>query len=84
MMFGRKKKEPEPLWTVPDYINPGNEMTARTEDATYMIGTLSDGRVQLQVGYPSSVTLTMNPVAVRKMIKLLEAAIQEEDETNDN
>lgn len=98
-MFGRKKKESKPLWTMPDpadyginredaqpepYIVPGKEMAERVEDATYMIGTLNDGRVQLRVGYPTSVILTMNNVAVRKMIKLLEAAMLEEgDNTNE-
>ena len=96
-MFGRKKKDSKPLWSMPDpadyginredaqpdpYINPGREMKERVEDATYMIGTLDDGRVQLRVGYPSSVILTMNNVAVRKMIKLLEAAMLEEGDTS--
>lgn len=96
-MFGRKKKDSKPLWSMPDpadyginredaqpepYINPGREMKERVEDATYMIGTLDDGRVQLRVGYPSSVILTMNNVAVRKMIKILEAAMLEETPSN--
>lgn len=93
-MFGRKKKDLKPLWSMPDpadygvnredaqpdpYINSGKAMADKPEDATYMIGTLDDGRVQLRVGYPTSVILTMNNVAVRKMIKLLEAAMLEED-----
>ena len=97
-MFGRKKKKEESPWAnltdkptltetdrCPEpYITPGKEMKERVEDATYMIGTLDDGRVQLRVGYPTSVTLTMNNVAVRKMIKLLEAAMLEEgDNTNE-
>ena len=96
-MFGRKKKDSKPLWSMPDpadygvnredaqqdpYIKPGKEMTERPEDATYMIGTLDDGRVQLRVGYPTSVILTMNNVAVRKMIKLLEAAMLEEGDNS--
>ena len=96
-MFGRKKKDSKPLWSMPDpadyginredaqpepYINPGKEMKEQVEDATYMIGTLDDGRVQLRVGYPSSVILTMNNVAVRKMIKILEAAMLEETPSN--
>ena len=70
---------------LPDpYIKPGKAMATQPEDATYMIGTLDDGRVQLRVGYPASVILTMNNVAVRKMIKLLEAAMLEEgDNSND-
>lgn len=95
-MFGRKKKDSKPLWTAPDpadyginredaqpepYIVPGKEMKEQT-DATYMIGTLDDGRVQLRVGHPTSITLTMNNVAVRQMIKLLEAAMLEEGDTS--
>ena len=74
----REDVQPDP------YINTGKPMSERTEDATYMIGTLDDGRVQLRVGAPTSVILTMNNVAVRKMIKLLEAAMLEEENTNDN
>ena len=96
-MFGRKKKESKPLWTMPDpadyginredaqpepYIVPGKEMKESTEDAKYMVGTLDDGRVQLRVGYPTSVILTMNNIAVRKMIKMLEAAMLEEGDNS--
>ena len=96
-MFGRKKTTEEspqanltdaPTLTETDrcpepYIVPGKEMKDQS-DALYMVGTLDDGRVQLRVGYPSSVILTMNNVAVRKMIKLLEAAMLEEgDNTNE-
>jgi hypothetical protein len=70
--------EPKPT----PYIVPGKKMKEQPEDATYMIGTLDDGRVQLRVGYPTSVILTMNNVAVRKMIKLLEAAMLEEGDTS--
>lgn len=73
--YGVNKEDAQP----DPYIKPGKPMTEKPEDATYMIGTLDDGRVQLRVGTPTSVILTMNNVAVRKMIKLLEAAMLEED-----
>ena len=93
-MFGRKKKKEESPWAnltdkpqdmdfgPEPYIVPGKEMKEQPDDATYMIGTLDDGRVQLRVGYPTSVILTMNNVAVRKMIKLLEAAMLEEGDNS--
>lgn len=94
-MFGRKKTKEESPWAnltdkpqlterCPEpYIVPGKEMKEQT-DALYMVGTLDDGRVQLRVGYPTSVTLTMNDVGVRRLIKMLEAAIDnEEDNSND-
>lgn len=64
------------------YILPKpKEIKLPSEDrAYYTVGSLDDGRVQLTVGYPSSISLTMNEAAVRQMIKLLEAAITEKDQ----
>lgn len=83
-MFGRKKTTNETPWanlieapTKETYITPTDK-----EDATYMVGTLDDGRVQLRVGYPTSITLTMNDVAVRKLIKMLEAALDNEGDNS--
>ena len=53
------------------------------EDALYMVGINEHGMVQLRVGTPYAVTLTMNNSAVRKLIKQLEAAMPEEENTND-
>ena len=50
------------------------------EDALYMVGVNEHGMVQLRVGTPTSITLTMNNHAVRKLIKQLEAAMPEEDQ----
>lgn len=52
----------------------------KEDRAYYTVGSLDDGRVQLTVGHPTSITLTMNEAAVRQMIKLLEAAITEKDQ----
>lgn len=48
------------------------------EDALYMVGTNEQGMVQLRVGNPYAVTLTMNNSAVRHLIRQLEAAMHEE------
>lgn len=85
-MFGRKKKPEETPWA--NLIETPTKETYMPskdqDDALYMVGTLDDGRVQLRVGYPSSITLTMNDVGVRRLIKMLEAAIDnEEEKTND-
>lgn len=50
-------------------------------DALYMVGNDSAGRVQLRVGYSTSITLTLNAASVRHLIRQLEAAIMEEDTT---
>lgn len=50
------------------------------DDALYRIGITNDNRVSLTVGYPTSITLTMNSIGTRRLIKLLEAAIIEEEE----
>lgn len=52
----------------------------KTDRAFYTVGATDDGRIQLTVGYPTSITLTMNSAGVRQMIKLLEAAMTEEEE----
>ena len=49
------------------------------EDALYMVGVNEHGMVQLRVGTPTSITLTMNNSAVRQLIKQLEAAMPEDD-----
>ena len=49
------------------------------EDALYMVGMNDHGMVQLRVGTPYAVTLTMNNSAVKKLIKQLEAAMPEEE-----
>lgn len=51
----------------------------KTKDALYMVGSTDDGMVQLRVGTPTSITLTMNEPAVRQLIRQLEAAIVETD-----
>ena len=49
------------------------------EDALYMVGVNEHGMVQLRVGAPYAITLTMNNGAVRQLIKQLEAAMPEDD-----
>lgn len=51
------------------------EPESKTKDALYMVGSTDDGMVQLRVGTPTSITLTMNEPAVRQLIRQLEAAI---------
>ena len=51
------------------------EPKQKTKDALYMVGSTDDGMVQLRVGTPTSITLTMNEPAVRQLIRQLEAAI---------
>jgi hypothetical protein len=52
------------------------------ENALYMVGVNEYGMVQLRVGSSYSLTLSMNNSAVRTLIKQLEAAMPEEDNTN--
>ena len=52
------------------------------ENALYMVGVNEHNMVQLRVGTPYAVTLTMNNSAVRKLIKQLEAAMPEEVPSN--
>lgn len=54
----------------------------KEDRALYTVGTTNDGQIQLTVGYPTSITLTMNNAGVRQMIKLLEAAMTEEENSN--
>ena len=51
----------------------------QVKDAVYMVGNSEDGRVQLRVGYPTSITLTMNNASVRHLIRQLEAAMMEDE-----
>lgn len=46
-----------------------------SKDAIYMVGINEDGYTQLKVGYPTSVTLTLNPEAVALLIKQLGVTI---------
>ena len=43
--------------------------------ALFTVGINDDGRTQLTVGHPTSITLTLNDAAVAQMIKLLAANI---------
>lgn len=67
-------------YELPKLTEPLPMPTPKEDRAYYTVGSLDDGRVQLTVGYPSSISLTMNEAAVRQMIKLLEAAITEKDQ----
>lgn len=46
-----------------------------SRDSIYMVGINEDGYTQLKVGWPSSVTLTLNPEAVALLIKQLAVTI---------
>ena len=41
------------------------------KDALFKVGMNEDGQTQLTVGYPTSITLTMNDASVAHLIKLL-------------
>ncbi len=74
---GREGNGYQPL---PQY----EEIQVPEENAVYTVGTLNNGNVQLKVGYPTTVILTMDNAGVRHMIKLLKAAmIEDEDKTTD-
>ena len=63
------------------YMVPKVEPIQHTpKEALYMVGTDADGQVQLRVGYPTSITLTMNNASVKHLIRQLEAAMIEEQE----
>lgn len=76
-MFWREKPEYLPV------PKPEEIKLPKEDRAYYTVGALDDGRVQLTVGYPTMITLTLNNAAVRQMIKLLEAAMTEEENTNE-
>ena len=69
-------KEAKEKYTVPE-VKP--EEPKLNEDALYMVGVNEHGMVQLRVGAPYAITLTMNNSAVRQLIKQLEAAMPEDD-----
>jgi hypothetical protein len=49
------------------------------DNCLYTVGTTQSGQTVLKLGDGySTITLTMNAVAVRKMIRLLEATLEEE------
>jgi hypothetical protein len=73
-------KEAKETYMVPD-VKPVKPLL--NEDALYMVGVNDQGMVQLRVGTPTSITLTMNNYAVRRLIKQLEAAMPEEEECQD-
>lgn len=74
--------EAKETYTVPE-VKPVEPVTPdMNENALYMVGVNEHGMVQLRVGTPYAITLTMNNSAVRKLIKQLEAAMPEEDDTN--
>jgi len=49
-----------------------------SKDAVYMVGMNEDGMTQLKVGYPTSVTLTLNADGVALLIKQLAVSIDED------
>lgn len=57
---------------------PTTKVDDMSKDAIYMVGINEDGFTQLKVGYPTSVTLTLNPEAVALLIKQLAVSIDEE------
>lgn len=69
-------EEAKEKYMVPE-VNPAKPLL--NEDALYMVGMNEHGMVQLRVGTPTSITLTMNNSAVRKLIKQLEAAMPEDE-----
>lgn len=80
-LFGKRTakeflEEAKETYMVPE-VKPVE--TNVNEDALYTVGVNNHGMVQLRVGTPYAVTLTMNNSAVRTLIKQLEAAMPEED-----
>lgn len=72
--------EPAVIPVMPRVVAPRD---TTNDDAVYTIGRNDAGRIQLRMkgdGYGSS-TLTMNTSAVRSLIRQLEAALPEEDDT---
>ena len=67
--------EAKEKYMVPEVKAPAPKLN---EDALYMVGVNEQGMVQLRVGSPYTVTLTMNSSAVRHLIRQLEAAMPEE------
>lgn len=67
-LFGRNKD-------IKPNQHEGQDMS---RDAIYMVGINEDGFTQLKVGYPTSVTLTLNPEAVALLIKQLAVSIDED------
>lgn len=49
-----------------------------SKDAIYMVGMNEDGFTQLRVGYPTSITLTLNADGVAQLIKQLAVNIDED------
>ena len=72
------------MWfSKPDYIAPvTTPSTAPVSYDGYTIGMTDDERVMLRLtsGY-TTLSVTMNEAGVRRMIRLLEATLENEDDT---
>ena len=73
--------EPTVTPTIPEVVAP-RISALDSNDAEYTVGINYSGNTQLRIRLDyGSATLTMTPVAVRKLIRQLEATL--EDEPND-
>ena len=63
---------------LPGNIITGNDMS--NKDAIYMVGINEDGMTQIKVGYPTSITLTLNNAGVAHLIKQLAVNIDDDYE----
>jgi hypothetical protein len=67
--------------TAKDFMEDAKETYQATpkDNCLYTVGTTQSGQTVLKLGDGyTTITLTMNSVAVRKMIRLLEATLEEE------
>ena len=64
--------------TTIDLTTLGNDMS--NKDAIYMVGINEDGMTQIKVGYPTSITLTLNNAGVAHLIKQLAVNIDDDYE----
>jgi hypothetical protein len=69
--------------TVKDFMEDAKETyqaPPAKDNCLYTVGTTQMGQTVLKIGDGySTITLTMNEVAVRKMIRLLEASLEGEE-----
>jgi hypothetical protein len=61
-----------------------NKFSRKTNDCLYSVGNDSSGQTVLRIsdGNATDVTITMNYIAVRRMIRLLAASIETHDDSN--
>lgn len=85
-LFGERRTYPDrprqhdwssiqPILSSPE-LQTHREVEDMSNDSTgYQVGVTNDGRTTLRVGDATAITLTMNEVATRQLIRLLEATL---------